>query len=202
MNLFEDDETMRVNLLPYDGTLYYYGKQLSVQESNHYYKCLFDKILWKHDEAIVQGQRIYTKRKVAWYGDEAYSYTYSNINKVALPWIKELLELKKLVEEKTGETYNSCLLNFYLNGSETMGWHCDAEKDLKHHGAIASLSLGSQRKFSFKHRKSKESISVTLEEGSLLLMKGEIQTFWLHSLPSSKTVLTPRINLTFRTIEK
>jgi len=200
MNLFDDDEEMKVNLLPQDGCVYYYGKQLSVKEAKHYFSALFEKILWKNDEAFVMGKRILTKRKVAWYGNKPYLYTYSNTTKVALPWIAELKALKELVEKKTGESYNACLLNLYHNGDEAMAWHCDAEKDLKPNGAIASLSLGAQRQFSFKHRKSKESISIFLEDGSILLMKDETQSHWLHRLPPSKKIHIPRISLTFRTI--
>jgi alkylated DNA repair dioxygenase AlkB len=46
---------------------------------------------------------------------------------------------------KTGETYNSCLLNLYHTGTEGMGWHSDAEKNLKKNGAIASVSFGAER---------------------------------------------------------
>ena len=81
-----------------------------------------------------------------------------------------------------------------------MAWHSDAEKDLKRHGAIGSLSLGADRKFAFKHKKTRETISRVLEHGSLLVMKGTTQTHWLHRLPPTKTVHAPRINLTFRTI--
>ena len=200
MKLFDEDEEMRINLLPYDGTVYYYGKQLSVQEAKHYFEVLYEKIQWKQDEAFVMGKRIFTKRKVAWYGNKAYLYTYSNTTKVALPWIPELLELKKLVEEKTGEFYNACLLNLYHDGEEAMAWHSDAEKDLKETAAICSLSLGAQRQFAFKHRKSKESISLFLEDGGVLVMKDEIQKYWLHRLPPSKKIDKPRISLTFRTI--
>ena len=111
-----------------------------------------------------------------------------------------MLELKKIVEQKTNETYNSCLFYLYHNGSEGMAWHSDAEKDLKKNGAIASLSFGAQRKFAFKHKQSKEVVSLILEQGSLLLMKDTTQTNWLHHLPPSTLIKTPRINLTFRTI--
>ena len=71
------------------------------------------------------------KEKVAWYGDENFEYTYSNTTKQALPWTDELLELKEIAENRTGERYNSCLLNLYHNGSEAMAWHSDGEKTLK-----------------------------------------------------------------------
>jgi alkylated DNA repair dioxygenase AlkB len=120
--------------------------------------------------------------------------------KKALPWTKELLELKKLVEKETGESFNSCLLNLYHDGTEGMAWHSDAEKDLKKNGAIASLSFGAERKFSFKHKLTKELVSLVLEHGSLLVMKDTTQSHWLHRLPPSAKHNKSRINLTFRTI--
>jgi len=113
-----------------------------------------------------------------------------------------LLALKALVEQKTAESYNSCLLNLYHNGSEGMAWHSDGEKELKEQGAIASLTFGATRKFAFKHKQTKELVSLDLKAGSLLVMKGETQKHWLHRLPPTKKVQEARINLTFRTIEK
>lgn len=188
------------NLLPEDGTVYYYGKICSLEKANHYLDRLLNRIEWKNDEAVIFGKRIITKRKVAWYGDRDFEYTYSNNTKKALPWTSELLELKKLAEEKTGETFNSCLLNLYHTGEEGMAWHSDAEKDLKKDGAIGSMSFGAARKFSFKHKRSKATVSVLLEHGSLLVMKDTTQTHWLHRLPPTKLVNKPRVNLTFRTI--
>ncbi|HAV54098.1 MAG TPA: alpha-ketoglutarate-dependent dioxygenase AlkB, partial [Aequorivita sp.] len=104
------------------------------------------------------------------------------------------------IETISGETFNSCLLNLYHSGAEGMGWHSDAEKDLKKNGAIASVSLGAERKFALKHKQTKETVSLNLEHGSLLLMKGTTQTHWLHRLPPTKKIHDPRINLTFRTI--
>ena len=163
-------------------------------------EALLTHIEWKNDEAVIYGKRIITKRKVAWYGEKAFPYTYSKTTKLALPFTKELLEIKTAVELETGETFNSCLLNLYHSGEEGMGWHSDAEKELKKNGAIASLSFGAERKFSFKHKQTAETVSVMLEHGSLLVMKDDTQTNWLHRLPPAKRIIQPRINLTFRTI--
>ena len=200
MYLFNNliDETK--NLLPFGGTVNYYGRLLSHKEANDYYQSLLNTIAWKNDIAVIFGKRIETKRKVAWYGDKAFEYTYSNHTKHALQWTSELLALKKLIENKTGETFNSCLLNLYHSGEEGMAWHSDGEKDLKKNGAIASVSFGAERKFAFKHKKTKETVSLVLENGSLLVMKDETQAYWLHRLPPAKKILKPRINLTFRTI--
>ncbi len=199
MDLF-NQETAEVNLLPYDGTVIYYGKIMNINKADFYYKIFMDTIDWRNDEAIIFGKKIITKRKVAWYGEKPFPYTYSNTTKHALPWTKELLELKTQIESATNETYNSCLLNLYHNGSEGMAWHSDGEKELKKNGAIASVSLGAVRKFAFKHKVNAVTSSIVLEHGSLLVMKGETQTHWLHRLPPTTLVTTPRVNLTFRTI--
>lgn len=200
MDLFNPEIDKNTNLLSKDGTVNYYGTLMTIKEANQYLNTLLETIEWRNDEAIIFGKRIITKRKVAWYGDTNFNYTYSNTTKQALPWTKELLTLKALVEKKTTETYNSCLLNLYHNGAEGMAWHSDAEKDLKKNGAIASLSFGAERKFAFKHKESQETVSILLQNGSLLLMKDETQTHWLHRLPPTTRISKPRVNLTFRTI--
>jgi Alkylated DNA repair protein len=200
MDLFNQNADNSKNWLPHDGTVNYYGVVFTKTEADLFLNYLMEQIEWRNDEAIIFGKRIVTKRKVAWYGDKPFEYTYSNTTKRALPWTEELLKLKTAVEEKTGETFNSCLLNLYHDGSEGMAWHSDAEKDLKKNGAIGSLSFGSERKFAFKHKKSSETISLLLEHGSLLVMKGETQTHWMHRLPPTKLSKKPRVNLTFRTI--
>lgn len=199
-NLFDSDADAGVNLLPYEGEVYYYGKIFPAEEADGILAELLQDIAWKNDEAVIFGKKIITKRKVAWYGDAEFEYGYSGVTKKALLWTPGLLQLKSICEQKTGETFNSCLLNLYHDGDEGMAYHSDGEKDLKENGAIASLSFGAERKFSFKHKQTKERKDLFLEHGSLLVMTGETQKYWLHRLPPSKRVSEPRINLTFRTI--
>jgi alkylated DNA repair dioxygenase AlkB len=206
MNLFGnssdlfDAKNKAINLLPKDGDVHYHGKIFTDEDSEYYYISLLNGIEWQNDQAFIYGKLITTKRKVAWYGDSNFEYTYSKITKQALPWTRELMALKSITENATGESYNSCLLNLYHNGEEGMAWHSDAEKTLKENGAIASLSFGAERKFSFKHKITGEITSLILQHGSLLLMKGVTQKNWLHRLPPTKQKFGPRINLTFRTI--
>jgi alkylated DNA repair dioxygenase AlkB len=198
--LFDNHTDPAKNLLPADGAVHYFGSIMPAAKANQYYAALLDEIAWRNDEAFIMGKVIVTKRKVAWYGDRPFEYTYSRITKTALPWTDSLQELKAMTEKQTGETYNSCLLNLYHSGEEGMAWHSDGEPDLKKNGAIASLSFGAERKFCFKHKQSGERVDILLEHGSLLLMTGTTQTHWLHRLPPTKKIATPRINLTFRTI--
>lgn len=200
MELFNREADATINLLPREGTVNYYGKMLTQKEADQYLEILLNTIEWRNDEAVIFGKKIITKRKVAWYGERPFEYTYSNTTKLALPWTRALLELKTLVEKKTGETFNSCLLNLYHNGDEGMAWHSDGETDLKKNGAIGSLSFGAERKFAFKHKQTKEKVELILEHGSLLIMKDTTQAHWLHRLPPTKKINKPRINLTFRTI--
>ena len=198
MDLF--NQNSHTNILPFDGEVLYLGKVFNRKKVAQYYQTFLEKIPWKNDEAIIFGKHHITKRKVAWFGDNTYSYKYSGVTKQAHIWTPELLQLKQKVEELSATTYNSCLLNLYHDGEEGMGWHSDAEKTLLDNGTIASVTLGAERKFSFKHKESKQRIDVLLENGSLLLMKGTTQKNWLHRLPPTKKVFSPRINLTFRTI--
>ena len=198
MDLFGHDPAH--NLLAQDGQVFYHGPVLSVREADRFRDALLTGVPWKNDEAVIFGRHLVTARKIAWYGDAGYSYTYSGTTKHALAWNAELLELKELVERLSGTRFNSCLLNLYHHGGEGMSWHSDDESSLGRDSTIASLSLGAERVFRLKHKRLPLTAAVTLEHGSLLLMRGTTQTHWLHCVPKTKKITTPRINLTFRTM--
>lgn len=186
------------NILPYDGHTSYWPDFLTATEATASYEALLHSTEWKHDEAFIFGRHIITSRKVAWYGDGNFDYAYSKITRTALPWTTELESVRKRIEAICGVRFNSCLLNLYHNGTEGMAWHSDDEKCMGATPFIASLSLGAARRFSFKHKRSGEKIDILLAPGSLLTMKENTQTNWLHCLPKSARVQHPRINLTFR----
>jgi alkylated DNA repair dioxygenase AlkB len=198
MDLFERDPSR--NLLPCDGIVNYFGPVLSTADADRYFDALLHAIPWRSDEMVIFGKRIVTARQVAWYGDTGFSYTYSGTTKEAMNWTPDLLALKTIVEELSGMSYNSCLLNLYHNGSEGMGWHSDDERTIARDSAIASVSLGAEREFRLKHKRADDKVSILLESGSLLVMKGVTQTHWLHGIPKSAKIKAPRINLTFRTM--
>ena len=201
--LLDEQLAEPINLLPTDGLALYFGKILSPQQSSSYLQSLRQRSDWKNDRLVIYGRTITTRRQIAWYGDNPYTYSYSGNTHRALSWHEEprydeLLTLRELIQQQTRTRFNSCLLNLYHDGSEGMSWHSDDEPELKPNGTIASLSLGSPRKFAFRHKKTRQIISVVLEPGSLLVMKGSTQRYWQHCLRTSKKITEPRINLTFR----
>jgi alkylated DNA repair dioxygenase AlkB len=181
-----------------DGDVIYFGRILPESSLGLYFNQLREKAQWKAEEITIFGKHLILNRKVAWYGDAPFSYSYSHSTKLALPWFRELTDLRHQCEEITRLSFNSCLLNLYPTGNDGMGWHSDDEISLQTPNHIASLSLGAQRIFQFKHKITGEKISLLLNPGDLLLMKHPNQSHWLHSVPKSKKVIEPRINLTFR----
>lgn len=188
------------NLLPMDGSAYYVPGFISPKECTPLIDQLQNSLQWEADQLIIFGKLVTTRRKVAWVGDPECTYTYSGIKRDPQSWTPELLTIKAQLESLTQSKFNSCLLNFYHDGADGMGWHSDDEKELDAKSPIASLSLGSTRKFAFRHKKEKTITSLFLENGSALIMNAPTQKFWQHALLKTKTVHTPRINLTFRNI--
>jgi len=198
VDLFESIENNPRNRLPLDGDVRYWGQVLGAAEADYYYSSFRENIEWRHDQAKMFGRHIVTKRKVAWYAERPFDYTYSNVTKRALPWTDDLIALKALMEKRAQCRFNACLLNLYHTGAEGMAWHSDAERELVQGASIGSGSLGAERRFSFKHKRTNEIVSVNLQHGSLLVMAGQTQRHWLHRLPPATRVHEPRINLTFR----
>ena len=194
------DAAEPVVILKKDGLAEYLHHFYDSEESDHLYKRLLNSLSWESDEIKMFGKLVRTARKVAWVGDPECMYTYSGVQKAPQPWTKELAQMRRKLEQFTGHAYNSCLMNLYHTGDEGMGWHSDDEKELDSTAPIASLSLGARRKFTFPHKQDKTTISVFLDHGSLLIMHPPIQEHWHHSLLKTKTVTSPRINLTFRKI--
>jgi len=186
------------NLLPRDGQVNYHPFAFSKEEIEAHFHDLSSEIIWQQDVVKLFGKTYITDRKVAWYAEKPFIYRYSGQSKTALPFSPTLIEIKSRVEKITGAEYNACLLNYYHNGSEGMGWHSDNEKSIRPNSSIASVSLGVSRKFQFKHKTHGLTFDLILDSGSVLDMRGETQEFWLHALPKSKKVLGTRINLTFR----
>ncbi len=162
------------NLTASHGELYYLPHVFPEQEAGTYFAQLQKEINWRQDEITMFGRKVMQPRLTAWYGDAAY--TYSGITMQPEPWTDILLAIKDRVESYTGTGFNSVLLNFYRDGKDHMGWHRDNEKELGEKPVIASVSFGAVRAFQIRRYATKDDkLSIEVENGSLILMQGEMQ---------------------------
>ena len=190
------------NILPYDGELYYHPDFYLPGEAESLYEKLLREIPWQHDEVVIFGKHITTKRMMAWFGEAGFDYIYSGSTKTPNPYTDFLLLIQQKIELQIDQQFNSCLLNLYHDGTESMGWHSDNENSLQKNASIAALSFGAERRMVFKHKASGEKVELLLKAGSLVVMAGTIQQHWLHAIPKMMKVKEPRISLTFRKMKK
>lgn len=194
------------NLLPYGGAVYYWDRIFSTEEAGVFFNQLRTGIQWAQRPISIFGKEILQPRLTAFYGDQERNYTYSSKTMEPLAWTEILIKIKDRVEEKSGIRFTSALLNFYRNGRDSMGWHRDNEKELGKNPVIASVSFGADREFRLReYQKKKDQLRIRLNQGSLLLMKGECQHRWEHCLPKTKmnnVENDERINITFRIINE
>jgi len=183
----------------YDGEVWYQSDFL-LKNKAQLFDSLLDKIAWQQESYRMFGRDVWSPRLLAWYGDEQAVYTYSGKVHEPLPWMPDLLELRNKLQDTLNCPFNAVLLNLYRDGRDYMGWHADNEPELGQQPVIASLSLGAERLFRIQHKKSKVKKEWTLADGSLLVMRGELQSCWRHSIPKQLRVSEPRINLTFRQV--
>lgn len=184
-----------------DAEVSYYPNFYNASSASSYFNKLFHNIAWQQDIIKIFGKEIPIPRLQAFYGDEGLNYKYSNINLKATKWNNLLLKIKADIETTSNIKLNCVLLNLYRTGNDSNGWHADDESSLGKNPAIASVSLGANRYFNFKHKKNRAlKTKIELQNGSLLVMKGKTQHFWYHQIAKTKKQVEPRINLTFRLI--
>jgi alkylated DNA repair dioxygenase AlkB len=200
MDLFSSEKQHMI--LP-NAELIYVPDFFKIQEANYYFNAINNQTQWQHDDITVFGKTYKQPRLTALFGDTNQPYSYSNITMYPKGFTPILNEIKEKVEDFSNEEFNTLLINLYRDGNDSNGWHADNEKELGINPVIASISLGEERPFHFKHRTLKtERHKIDLKHGSLLLMKGEMQHFWLHQISKTKRKIQPRINLTFRKLFK
>ncbi|TFF34645.1 alpha-ketoglutarate-dependent dioxygenase AlkB family protein [Mucilaginibacter psychrotolerans] len=198
LSFFDSDlqnPKLPVDLMDYRATFF------SKAECDLLIPALKANIEWNQETIQMYGKLLNQPRLTAWYGDNGKTYAYSGKKYAPQPWTDELLFIKSRVDYAAGVTFNSVLLNLYRNGNDSMAWHADDEPELGVNPIIASVSFGQARRFHVRHKiDKKEKHSVELENGSLLIMKGDLQHQWEHQVPKSTKALKERINLTFRVI--
>jgi alkylated DNA repair dioxygenase AlkB len=185
-----------------DANLKYFPSFIPPAAASSIMHSLQHSLNWRQEQITLYGKTHDVPRLQAWYGNEDSSYEYSNLTMRPLPWTPILLELKQKCERASNNQFNSVLANLYRHGQDGMGRHADNEAELGKQPVIASLSFGEERNLDFYHNQSKNKVRLPLANGSLLIMSGDTQTYWQHSMAKTQKVLAARINLTFRYIHK
>lgn len=189
----------KINLNLKDAEIVYYPDFFNSRESNSYYIDLLENLTWQQDYITLFGKPHLQPRLTALYAKNNKPYSYSGITMYPKPFTKSLLEIKSKIEAELNTSFTTCLCNLYRNGQDSNGWHADNEKELGPHPVIASISFGAERAFHLKHKTDLNlKQKLILNNGSLLVMQGTTQDYWLHHVPKTKKQIGKRINLTFR----
>lgn len=194
LSLFDTEEFYE---FPKD-LLEYRENFLSEKEADQLKNKLLKTAPWEQRTQKMYEKMVLTPRLTAWYSDTK-SYSSEENIKPTNPWIPDLLALKQRIEKEFGYQFNGVLLNLYRDHNDSVAWHRDKESKYGKRPIIASISLGQTRNFDFRkadHHQSK--YSLPLPNGSLLIMKGDLQEQWEHRIAKSNTSMKERINLTFR----
>ena len=193
-------QTIVNQLLPFDGTATLFNDFLDTQFAMRAFNQIRNESEWEQPEITIFGNTVLEPRLSTWHNELGEGYKYSGVMRRAQPFSKMLSEIRERCAEITSTPFNSALVNFYRNGQDGVGWHSDNEACNGPEPTIASVSLGATRRFDLRHRKTGETIKIDLESGSLLVMAGKSQQYWVHQVAKTKRVHEPRINLTFRRV--
>ena len=185
-------------ILPFDGRAQLFPQFFNSSTAEEHFSALISEVPWEEHHLVLFGKKVPEPRRSAWIADNDIHYVYSGVERPAHSWTPVLTSIRNALTRATGNPFNSVLANLYRDGNDAMGWHSDDEPCNGPEPVIDSVSFGAERRFDFRHRLSKEKVSVVLPLGSLLLMSGLSQHCWQHSIARSKKVTAARINLTFR----
>ena len=169
----------------------------SREESDRFYNILMKETPWKQEEITVYDKTHLTPRMTVWFGKRR-----PESKSPVLPLTPTLELIKQKLENTTGISFTSVLVNLYRDGKDGVGWHRDRDRELGPNPVVASVSFGETRPFEIRHKFDKkiEKIRIPLHHGSFLLMGGSMQHYWEHQVPKTAKQIRPRINLTFRIV--
>ena len=197
-SLFNDSQ----EILPFDGSAVLHRRVFGEEFSRKAFERLQAETPWEQPEIVMFGKKYPQAGKSTWHTNTGVNYVYSRIERVAHPMTDLLDEFRLKCESVAGASFNSVLVNLYRDGNDSVSWHADNEAINGREPTIASVSLGATRRFDLRHRETKQTVRVDLEDGSLLVMSGLSQICWVHQIAKTKTAVGPRINLTFRLVNR
>lgn len=187
--------------LPFDGSAVLHNRFFNEDFTRDAFEFLRENTPWEQPEIVMFGKKHKQSCLSTWHSDVGINYMYSGVERMAHPLNEILSEIRRRCEVAANSKFNSVLVNLYRDGSAGMGWHADNEAINGREPTIASVSLGATRRFDLRHRETKQTVKVDLEDGSLLVMSGLSQQCWVHQIAKTAKPVGPRINLTFRLVQ-
>jgi len=196
----EPDTPTRQTFALGDSEIQYVANAFTAREADRLFQSLLDVIPWRTATLTIAGQKRPLPRLQCWMADQGRSYSYSGLKLSPHPWNPDVLRIKARLEQLCEHSFNSVLLNYYRDGSDSVSWHADDETELGPNPIVASVSLGAQRTLEFKPKfnLTTPKKQIVLGSGSILIMGKTIQNNWLHQIPKISGTIDPRISLTFR----
>jgi len=200
VNPFEDIHTKSRRWELHDNgiDIVYDADFLPREDADRLFEALKNEIPWGRVVIQTPGGPKTVPRMISWHADPGLTYSYSGLTHAWRGWTPALVEIKAVLEQKLGATFNGCLANFYENERDSVSMHADDEEDMEKGASIASVSLGATREFIVRHMETKAKHAIPLEHGSLIVMAGDTQKVSRHGIPKCRRTCDPRINLTFR----
>jgi len=172
----------------------------SKEESDYYYTTLLNQTNWHEYDMPMYDKIVTAPRMISWFEDKG------NIGAdAATPELTtDLQNIRKRIEQETQLKFNAVLLNLYRNGNDGVSWHSDKTDKSGINPIIASVTFGETRMFRLRHKERKDvpQVEIPLHHGTFLLMSGTTNSFWQHQIPKTARAILPRINLTFRQVNR
>ncbi len=127
-------------------------------------------------------------------------YNYSDMTYPTAPMPGYLQEICEAPSALLGFMPNNCLINNYIDGSSSMGFHADSIEELVPGTGVAIVSLGAERTLTFRRHKERDvRWPCPLPHGLLLYMPPSVQLEWQHGV-LKQSGAGQRVSLTLRSL--
>ena len=138
-------------------------------------------------------------------GTTAPLYRYGSPERAVVhPWTPTLLKIRDIIEQRTGVRCNHIVVNRYVDGKDTIGYHMDKDGDFTDDYSIITVSFGDPRELAIRPtelKSGKPTDSIVTPHGSAYRINKATNTRFKHSiLEQKKGAVGMRLGLTFRTI--
>ena len=196
------DKSIQITELDKQGSFVkYYPNFLNNKDANNLLDSLLNEIQWDDNTKVVYGKLTKFNRMSSFYSRSGIKYNFSSRSFSGHRFTDKMKEIMSNVEQSHGYDFNCILFNLYNNGNDSISWHADNEKELGSAPVVGTLSLGQKRPFLLRNNDNhKIKHEFELGGGSLMIMDGNTQKYWEHSVPKRAKLKNKRLSITFRKI--